>query len=229
MARSLASWTKLSNGEAAPERGFLDVAGVPAGVVVPEVSLSALEVVVGALPVRAPLRVARRGSQGVAGVGDGVVEAVGLDARGGLLPGAPSGRLVRQSAQRFCEVGSWSLERDAQMLAAAAGELRVELGGALAQRAAFRVPFRAVGDAAREVALTLGGRRDFLLGELEALALQCAFGGVRVVPAQHTARGLLQLGDACPRSVSDALGLGLGAAGGVHLVGEVLGVTADAL
>ena len=87
--------------------------GVLAGVAVTEVSLSALEVVVGALPVRALALVARRRSECVAGVGDGVVEAVGLDARGGLLPGAASARLVRESAQRFREVGSWSLERDA--------------------------------------------------------------------------------------------------------------------
>jgi hypothetical protein len=51
-----------------------------------EVSLGALEVVVGALPVRTPLHVVRGRSECVAGVGDGVVEAVGLDARGGLLP-----------------------------------------------------------------------------------------------------------------------------------------------
>ena len=62
--------------------------GSAAGVAVTEVSLGALEVVVGALPVRALLLVARRRSEGVVGVGDGVVEAVGLDARGGLLPGA---------------------------------------------------------------------------------------------------------------------------------------------
>jgi hypothetical protein len=40
---------------------------------------------------------------------------------------------------------------------------------------------------------------------------------------------LLNLGDAYPRSSSDALRLGLGAAGGVQLVDEVLGVLADAL
>ena len=40
---------------------------------------------------------------------------------------------------------------------------------------------------------------------------------------------MLELGDACSRGVSDALRLGLGAAGGVQLVGEVLGVVADAL
>jgi hypothetical protein len=54
--------------------------------------------------------------------------------------------------------------------------LRVEFGGALTERPAFGLPCRAVGDVAREVALTLGGRRDFPLGELEALALQHAFG-----------------------------------------------------
>ena len=65
-------------------------------------------------------------------VGDGVVEAVGLDARGGLLPGAPSARLVRQRAQSLREVWGWSLERDAEVLAPADRELRLELGGALA-------------------------------------------------------------------------------------------------
>jgi hypothetical protein len=78
------------------------------------------------------------------------------------------------------------------VLAPPAGELRVEFGGALAEGAAFGVPCRAVGDAGREVALTLGGGRDFLLGELEALAFQHAFGGVRGAPAQHTPDGLLQ-------------------------------------
>jgi hypothetical protein len=34
---------------------------------------------------------------------------------------------------------------------------------------------------------------------------------------------LLELGDACPRGVGDALRLGPGPAGGVKLVGEVLG------
>ena len=87
--------------------------GVLAGVAVTEVSLSALEVVVGALPVRALALVARGRAEGVAGVGNGVVEAVGLDAGGGLLPGAASARLVRESAERFGEVGGWSFERDA--------------------------------------------------------------------------------------------------------------------
>jgi hypothetical protein len=115
------------------------------------------------------------------------------------------------------------------VLAPPAGELRVELGGALAEDAAFGLPCRPARDAAREVALTLGGRRDFPLGELEALALQHAFGGVRGAPAQHTPDGLLQLGDACPRGVSDALRLGLGAASGTELLDEVLGVAANAL
>ena len=65
-----------------------------------EVSLSALEVVVGALPLRTLALVARGRSEGVVGVGDGVVEAVRLDACGGLLPGAASVRLARESAQR---------------------------------------------------------------------------------------------------------------------------------
>jgi hypothetical protein len=98
---------------APPVGGFLDLVGVLAGVAVTEVSLSALEVVVGALPAHRFAPVARRLSQGVAGVGDGVVEAVGLDACGGLLPGAASARLVRESAQRRREVGSRSFEHEA--------------------------------------------------------------------------------------------------------------------
>ena len=106
--------------------------GVPAVDASTEVALGTLEVVVGALPARAPVLVAGRLSQDVAGVGDGVVEAVGLDACGGLLPGAASARLVGESAERFGEVGGWSFDRDAEVLAAAGRELRVELGGALA-------------------------------------------------------------------------------------------------
>jgi hypothetical protein len=87
--------------------------GVLAGVAVPEVSLSALEVVVGALPPRSFARVDGRLSQGVAGVGDSVVEAVGLDAGGGLLPGAASARLFGETAERFGEVARWSFARDA--------------------------------------------------------------------------------------------------------------------
>ena len=81
----------------------------------------------------------------------------------------------------------------------------------------------------REVALAFGGRRDFPVGELEALALKRAFGGVHGPPAQDAARGLLELGDARPRAIGDALRLGLGEARGVQLVGEVFGVVADAL
>jgi hypothetical protein len=68
-----------------------------------------------------------------------------------------------------------------------------------------------------------------VLGELEALALQGALNGIHGAPAQHTARGLVELGDACPRGVSDALRVGPGAAGGMELVDEMLGVAADAL
>ena len=192
-----------------------------------EASLSVLKVVVGALPTRTRWLVARGGSNWLAGIGDGVIEAIGLDARGGLLPGAASARLVRPSAQRFREVGSWPPECDAQVLAAAARKLRFELGCALAQDAAFGLPFRAVGDRVCEAALA--GRCRLVLGELEAVALESEPGGVRGAPAQHTAGGLVQLGDACARGVGDALRVGPGAAGGVKLVGEVFGVAADAL
>ena len=91
---------------------FLDLVRSQASDPLTEVVLSALEVVVGALPVHPFALAARRGSKRVVGVGDGVVEAVGLDARGGLLPSAASARLVRESAQRHLEVGSRSLEHD---------------------------------------------------------------------------------------------------------------------
>jgi hypothetical protein len=99
---------------------LLDLVGVLAGGATAEVSLGALEVVVGALPVRTLPRVARGRAESLARVGDGVVEAVGRDARGGLLPGAPSARLVGESAQRICEEAGWLFERDAQVFAAAA-------------------------------------------------------------------------------------------------------------
>jgi hypothetical protein len=83
------------------------------GGAVAEVSLGASEVVVGALPVRPLAAVAGGWSEGVVGVGDGVVEAVGLDARGRVLPRAPRARLVGQGAQRCREVGGWSVQRDA--------------------------------------------------------------------------------------------------------------------
>ena len=73
---------------------------VLAGGLLTEVSLSELEVVVGALPMRALAVIAGGWSEGVVGVGDRVVEAVGLDAVGGLLPGAPSARLVGEIAER---------------------------------------------------------------------------------------------------------------------------------
>jgi hypothetical protein len=106
----LSQRTKLSSDETAAGCA-LDLVGVLARVAVAEVSLSALEVVVGALPVRTLAVVAGGWSECVVGVGDGVVEAVGLDAGGGLLPGAASVRLLREGAQGFREVGGWSLER----------------------------------------------------------------------------------------------------------------------
>jgi hypothetical protein len=87
----------------------------------------------------------------------------------------------------------------------------------------FGLPSRAVGKPVREVAPALGGRRDFLLGELEALALQRTFGGVRAPAAQLAEGRLLELGDACARFVGDALRLGLGAAGDIQLVDECSG------
>ena len=61
------------------------------------------------------------------------------------------------------------------------------------------------------------------------MALKGAFGGVRGAPTQYTARGLLELGDARPRAVGDALRLGPRAAGGMQLIYEMLGVAPDAL
>ena len=156
------------------------------------------------------------------GVGDGVVEAVGLDARGGLLPDAAGARLVGERAERFREMGSWSFEDDAQV-----SRRRVEscvVISAARSRSARRSAshLRVVGDVASEVALPLGGLRDFLLGEIEALAPQRALRGVRA-PAPDAACGLVELGDACACFGGDTLRLCQGAAGGVKLVDEVLG------
>ena len=64
-----------------------------------ELVLGSVEVLLGSLPVCA--RGCRVGSwaEGVAGVGDGVVEAVGLDALGGLPPGASGARLIGRLAE----------------------------------------------------------------------------------------------------------------------------------
>jgi hypothetical protein len=108
----------------------------------------------------------------IAGVGDAMVEAECLEALAGLLPGVASRRLVGWRAQRDQWVGTGVLERGAHVLVPADRQLRVELGGALAEQTAFGLPCRAVGDAARGVALALGGhnklvRRD----EAEALVV----------------------------------------------------------
>ena len=165
-AHDTREWTKRSAAVGPLLNARSDLVRVSAGGVVPEVSLSALQVVLGALPLHAPWPVARRRSQRGTLVGDGVVEAVGLDARGGLLPGAAGARLLRESAQRFREVWGWPFEREAEVFAPADRELRFERGGALAQDAAFGLPLGAVGQPVREVALTLDGRRYFPLGEL---------------------------------------------------------------
>jgi hypothetical protein len=68
-----------------------------------------------------------------------------------------------------------------------------------------------------------------VLGELEAVALQCELGQIRTPAAQLAGGRVLELSHTCTRHVGDALRLGLGAAGGVQLVDEVLGVVADAL
>ena len=94
-------------------------------------------------------------------------------------------RLVGESAQRRREVGSWLFECEAEMLAAAARQLRVELSGALAEYAPFGLPFRPVGNPVREVALALGGRSGVCLGEFEALAFQRELGHIRAPAAQH--------------------------------------------
>jgi hypothetical protein len=59
-----------------------------------EVVLCSLEVVLGSLPVLARGCRGRSRAEGVVVVGDGVVEAVGLDALGGLPPGAPGSQLI---------------------------------------------------------------------------------------------------------------------------------------
>ena len=78
-----------------------------------EIALSALKVVVGALPMRTLTLLLGGDPSAWSASVMAMVEAVGLDARCGLLPGTASAWLVRQRAQRLREVRRWALERDA--------------------------------------------------------------------------------------------------------------------
>ena len=62
--------------------------------VLTEVTLGALELLTRALPMRTLTSVGRGRAQGIVGIRDGVVEAVGLDVRRGLLPSTASPRPV---------------------------------------------------------------------------------------------------------------------------------------
>ena len=64
-----------------------------------EFALGSLDLLLGSLP---PVASRRRGglwAKGIAGVGDGVIEAVGFDALGSLLPRASRARLIRRQAE----------------------------------------------------------------------------------------------------------------------------------
>ena len=116
-----------------------------------------------------------------------------------------------------------------QVLAAADRKLGFKLGGALAQHPAFGLPRGAVGHHGGELALALGCHSRVVLGERQALALEGQRGGIRGPTAQEAGGGPLEFSNARSCFVRAALRLGMGAACGAELVGEVFGVVADAL
>jgi hypothetical protein len=101
-------------------------------------------------------------------VGDVVVEALGLDALGRLLPCAPGAWLVAERVERRLQIWCGVLEHCAQVLLAAERELRFELGGALAEN----LVLGGRGRVGRELALAVGGRGSLTFGVFEALALE---------------------------------------------------------
>ena len=116
-----------------------------------------------------------------------------------------------------------------QVLAEADRELRLNLGGALAQDPAFGLPRGAVGQHGRELALALGRYSRVVLGELQALALEGQRGRIGGPTAQEAGGRPLEFNNARSCFVRAALRLAARAACVAKLVGEVFGVLADAL
>ena len=136
-----------------------------------EVALGLLQFVLGTLPLGAIGRCVWFGAESVVGVGDGVIEAIGLDALGRLLPGASRARLIGRRAECGQHVWARVLQRVAQVLAAANRQLGVELGGPLTEPPDFGFPSRAIGKIESQRALALGRRDRLAFGEIETLAL----------------------------------------------------------
>jgi hypothetical protein len=149
-----------------------------------EVVLGSLEFALGSLPLVARGQPGAFWAEGAAGVGDGVIEAIGLDALGCLLPGALHARLIGRRAECGQQVWARMTQRAAHVVAAVGRQPGIELGGALEQPAAFGVPCRAVGDLERQLALALCRRGCLLFGEVETLVLECYSCGVGALPAK---------------------------------------------
>jgi hypothetical protein len=107
-----------------------DVVPVAAVGAAAEVALGSGEVLNGSAPLFKRTGARRLRPEGLVGGDDGVVEAVGLDALSGLLPGAPRARVCRGLPERCYEVWAWLLYRVAHVLAAAKRELRLKCCGA---------------------------------------------------------------------------------------------------
>ena len=99
-----------------------------------------------------------------------MVEAVGLEALSGPLPGALRARVFRAFPECCDEVWAWLPQRVAHMLAAAQRELRLGGCGAFTEPGGLGVRWRSFGHARDHVALALGRRGRLVFGEREALA-----------------------------------------------------------
>ena len=91
-----------------------------------EVALGSGEVLMCSAPLFMRVGVAGLRPEGFVGGGDGVVEAVGLDALSGLLPGALCARVFRGLPECGDEMCAGLLQRVAHVLASAQRELRLK-------------------------------------------------------------------------------------------------------
>jgi hypothetical protein len=180
-----------------------------AGDGVAERSLSSLDVSLCSLPVCSHGGAGGCWSQSAVGVSDAVLEAVGLDAMCGLLPGASRTRLL----------GEWS-ERDGQVrldggfegtVPAALTENRglgLDRGGALSRGLVLEFRSPAGGKAAGKFSFALRGLHDLVFGGLEALAFEGEPRWTACAATKNAARSALEFGDSRACLVDDALCFG---------------------
>src|SRR6185312_13092096 len=103
-------------------------------------------------------------------VGDGVVEAVGLEASCGLQPRAPRVGLLGERPERRREVRAMMLEGISEVLLAEDREPGFERGGLLAKGRVLGCRCRGAGRAGGKFLFACGGRRSLLLCGFQALA-----------------------------------------------------------